>query len=201
MDYFENELKEKLGTLDLRLKKLDAKIEAIKDLEYEKGLIEKDIADYIKFKLAFSYASVFGIPVEEDFSRACWWSEHKNDSLVESLTDEEKKKFEKSFDYIANRVEYEFTRKNKDFELVSICGKNNNECYEFEYKYKGVNLLISMMNFARPNAENLKSFLKPYTVYCEDGENGWLMIFEENDWRNIYNKILEWYKNYKEEAK
>lgn len=145
-----------------RINKMDAKINEIENLNYEKDLILRDIIDVIKLDLCASDYNIVKFLSNDPYYISWKYFYNKNE-----LDEDNKPEYEATWKMVEKQIksrlipdEYE-----KDIVFNSIFQYNRGDRYEFHFTLNKINYIISIPNFNNVSGKNYKDLLDGYKLY------------------------------------
>ena len=164
-----------------RIEKAKKKQEEIDNLKYEKGLIMNNVFDIIRESLAQSYYNIFRFfKVSELLWEAWKYSFYKGENRLKEIEEDHKKDaehckplkdFRDSYNFVVSQVKKGLIpeKYRDESNLVEIIDYSYSTSYEFTFKYKKVEFIISIPMFNNVNENNYLDLLRGYVLrYHED---------------------------------
>lgn len=161
-----------LEDLNFKYEKLKEKHAQVENLKYEEALIKCDVIRYISERLGNSSFNIFAYLQGDLLWQAWkWFNYHdKKDDYQDENWDE----YEKSFNFVIERVQSSFLSNPKDFELKEVLDYNRNQSTEFRYIYKNnpkKDIIIEIPHFGACNDDNFLDLMRGYRVCYHEYEN------------------------------
>lgn len=177
--------KQVLNQIELKEQRLTDKTNVITQLQYEKGLIEKDIVDTIKTELNNSYINIFRY-LNANLLGDIWrgW-----------LSKEKDKQFKYNLDYVLSIIKSKLLNNDDDFKLKDILDFCYSAAYEFIFDYKSQEILVYIPVFANITEKNKPYIMCGYMIQYKENEHTWTSITSGFDTNKISKDLKEWLEN------
>lgn len=197
LDAFEekeqNENQRLIDKLNLINERLIKKDYDIKELNYERNLILKDLIEIIK-SIKYSALSLIGGIKDEAYWQAWkyFWLKNQKEKSEEDKKD--LKEYKGIFNLLVNDFIFnKLLSKNKDFKLKEISMFNYGEQYWFQYTYKNKVVEIVVPCFSCANEKNYLDIMCGYKFYeCDDYVRR--IIASNLNYKELAKSIEKWAK-------
>lgn len=183
-----------LNGIDKRKELLKEKNEIIAKLEFEKALIKKDLADIVANEVKNSPLSLFPYVSESNILWETWRYYNKPEDVESNtqLSDEDKKKYKQSLDFVLGRIKDLILLNNNEFELYDVLMYNYGEGYSFYYRYKDKKIEVYIPNFSEVSTKNYESFLGGYGIRYEKSKCVWDLVTSGLDYKKVAEELKNW---------
>lgn len=167
---------------------------------YEADLIEKDIVSVVKEDMSMNYGiNIFAGFNADTLLHEVWltFTEHFNE-----LDEEKQKSYKSSLEFVKTIISRAIFGNDPEFELVDMIMYNFGESYWFKYKYREVELQLSVPVFLAANQQNYTRMIAGYTLYYKTGSNkaggdDLNILITDLDYTKIRRAFHKWYsENY-----
>lgn len=171
-------LERRLKEIEENTNRIAKKEEQIKELSFEKKLIQEDLIQKVKY-LENAFEIRFTAYKEKKFNSAWCYYYSKNIELKNDYED------------IKKLLEYIFFDSNEDyFKLTKILVFGFGWAYDFYYQYEGdKEIMIRIPMFNKANEDNLYYLLQGYSLYKVVSETRYDQIISSFNVKEIKEKI------------
>lgn len=180
-----------LSEIENRANILVNKNQEIKNMEYEKSLIEQDIAEILESDVHLSAINVFYPYSFQAIITA--WEAQKNEKA------KEEDKF--ALECILTCIQEKILKTKNKFKFREMTSVNYHEKFSFEYEYQGIVFRIDCPIFEKATKENFFEILEGYAVYHQTSDSGWTSVCFDLDLDKLSEKLHNWLKKETKEIK